>query len=66
MLAVLLALLSTTSLLHAFLIDSDMVITSRVLALVSFVAALGQTQSTVGPVVNLGYAQVLPQTILLY
>jgi len=62
MLAVLLALLSTTSLLHTSLIDSDMAITSKVLALVSFVAALGQTQNTVGPVVNLGYAQVHPST----
>jgi len=37
-----------------------MAITSKVMTLVSLIATLGQTQSTVGSVVNLGYAQVLP------
>jgi len=60
MLAVLLAHLYTTSLFHTFLPDSVMAITSRVLTLVSLIAALAKTQSTVGPVVNLGYAQVHP------
>jgi len=37
-----------------------MAIVPKVLTFVSLIAALGQTQSTVGPVVNLGYAQVHP------
>jgi hypothetical protein len=58
MLAELLDILSAASSSHTLTTDLDMTITSKLLALVSLIAAVGQTQSTVGPVVNLGYAQV--------